>query len=279
MKITYRNHKGQTIDFGEGAINYFKHGLFDYEWTYLERNGHIAAFNKPIQEKSFPVGIFADTEEGGRAARNAIYEVADVDVMNMKPGALVIGEWELSCYILRSQADMYWLSDRICEFELTVVTEKPNWVRQRTVNYSYEVKDDSDSEFLNFPYNFPYNFTRKWAQRRVINEALAPCDFILRVYGAAEDPYVVVADNRYEVEGAIPNGSRLEINSREQTIQIIDSVGRTENVYDARKLGKVGSGHYIFEKIPIGYSPILWSKEFSFDLVLFEERGVPEWAA
>lgn len=278
MKITYRNHLGQTIDFGEGAFNYFKHGLFDYEWSYVERNGRIAAFNKPTQEKSFPVGIFAETEEEGNAARNTIYEVADVDVMNKQPGSLIVGEWELSCYVIRSQANMYWISDRICEFDLTIIAEKPTWVRKNTINYSYEVKDETDSEFLNFPFNFPFNFTRKVATRRVINEALAPCDFILRVYGFAEDPFVIVSDNRYEVDVTIPNGSRLEINSREQTIQIIDSVGRIENVYDARKLGKMGSGHYIFEKIPIGYSPILWSKEFTFDLVLLEERGVPEWA-
>lgn len=275
--ITYTNHQGRSITFGDDPLNYFKHGLFDYEWSYSERNGRVSSFDKPLQEKDFPVGVFAETEEEGLAARNAIYEVADVDVMMRKPGTLRIGEWELLCYIIRSQADMYWISDKICELHLTVLAEKPNWIRKRTKHFSFRSEEAEKSDFLNYPYNYPYNYTRRWTTQKIINESMAPCDFILRIYGVAEDPYVMIGDNLYQVNVTVPNGSRLEINSREQTIEIIDSVGRITNAYDARKLGKKGRGNYIFEKIPVGYSAVLWANDFIFDLVLIEERGVPEW--
>lgn len=275
--IRYTNHKGAFVDFGEGALNYFQHGLLDYDWSYTERNGRVVAFSKPIQEKTFPVGIFADTEGEGIALRNKIYEITDVDILARKPGALTINGWEMPCYIRASTASMYWMSGRVAEFELTVISERPNWTRPKTVNYTQRTGKDKGNGFLNYPYNYPYNYARAWSTQRADNAALMPCDFILRIYGYTDEPSVAIGDNTYEVDVVVPNGSRLEINSRAQTIELIDSVGRVTNVYDARRLGKKGSGHYIFEKVPVGRSTILWDNNFAFDLVLFEERSVPEW--
>ena len=101
----------------------------------------------------------------------------------------------------------------------------------------------------------------------------------MRIFGAAIKPYIIIGNNTYSVDVTVPEGARLEINSRTQTVEIIDDLGRVTNVYNARKLGRKGSGSYIFEKIPVGYSVISWSNNFSFDLVLLEERSVPKWVA
>lgn len=279
-RITYTNHKGESLTFGSGDdLHYFEHELMDYEWSYSERNGRIAAIVKDIQEKSFPVGIAAETEAQGLAIRNRLYEIADIDVMAMSPGVLTIGDWALECYVIRSEADMYWMDDRYAEFDLTLLVESSFWIKQITHTYSKRTGQGEANNFLNFPYNFKYNYTRKWTTQSVTNDAMSSCDFILRVYGPAVKPYVMIADNIYEVDVTVPVGARLEINSREQTIRIIDEAGRITNVYNARKLGRKGSGSYIFEKIPTGYSVISWSNGFSFDLVLLCERSVPEWVA
>lgn len=286
--IKYINHQGDKIVFGEESFHYFENELRNYSWDYSERNGRISAFSKPIQERKFPVGIAAESEEEGLYLRDHLYEVADVDVIAGKPGKLVIGDWALECYIVASNADMYWLDDRFAEFELTILAEDPYWTKRTLFMYRFDdptldiegivmTPQETDGVLSDDGSDFPFNFTASSSFRRFFNNAIAPCDFLLRVYGSASAPLVNIAGNTYETDIVVPSGSRLEIDSMKKTIVVIDSVGRKTNAFNARKVGREGSGSYIFEKIPTGRCNIWTNKNFKVDIEIIERRSTPTW--
>lgn len=281
LEIAYTNHKGKRIAFGgeNPALHYFANNVRDWLWSYAVRNGRVSAFTHDVKELTFKVGIFAETEEEGLALRDAIYEITDTDVMNRRQGKLSVGDWAMYCYIIGGTIDQWWFSGQVCEMELTILSERPYWVKESLTKYYAENESQSTAEFLDCPYDFPFDYTRERVTATLKSDAIADSDFLMRIYGPCVDPYVIVSGNNYEVDITVPDGSRLEIDSAQQTIIMIDEVGNEMNAYDARKLGKRGGGNYIFERIPMGFQYVVWSHDFDFDLVVYEERGVPAWVS
>lgn len=281
LEITFENHLGDSISFGgdDPALNYFSNNLRSWLWAYTARNGRIVSFSRGLKELEIKVGIFAESEEDGLALRDRIYELADVDVAEKKPGRLSIGNETMSCYIIGGDIDNYWFSDKIAELSLTILSETPYWVEKALTKCWAEDRVSSTSEYLDYNYDYPFDYSCEIAVDHVVSNAITPSDFLLRIYGQTNCPSITIAGNTYEVDIAIPAQYRLEIDSLAKTIVLIDQFGNEENVYNARKLGRRGSGHYIFEKIPAGYQSIGWDHGFDFDLIVYEERSVPKWAA
>lgn len=290
-EIIYTNHQGRSVVFGKGVLHYFENELRDYSWDFTERNGKITAFNKPIQEKLFPVGIAADSEEEGLRIRDELYEIFDIDVMNNTPGTLSVNGWELRCFIKDSKAGMYWMDDRFAEFELTIVAENPMWVKHWVFLIRPEEQGSGTiihaqgEDCLNYPCDYRskngdsigFDYMTETRNNKLDNPSVTPNNFILRVYGPTNNPKVNIAGNNYQVLVNVPNGSRLEIDSERKTIVLIDSLGVETNCYDARLVGRKGSGSYIFEKIPGGLIPIWVNGGGWVDVEVIEKRSVPAW--
>lgn len=279
--IAYVNGLGERVEFGgsEEALHYFAHGLRDWEWCYsVGTGGGVSSFSrrpsKP-REVDFPVGIGASSAEEGIALRNRVESMGEYDVERREPGRIYVGDWYVRAYVIACEPTDYWMDDRFCELDLTVLIEDPGWVREHEQRYVPETGGGSGPG-TDFPLDFPFDFARDRQSRRVYVDG-ADRDFLWRAYGPVDGPSITVGGNTYRVNADVPAGSRLEVDSRARTCLIIDRDGRVEQAYGMREPGGRGSGTYIFEKVPSGDNSLSWDNSFSFDLVTYEVRTSCPW--
>lgn len=280
--IAYVSSLGERVEFGgsEKSLHYFAHDLRNWSWEYtVGVAGAVTAFSrrpsKP-RELSFPVGIGASTREEGIELRNRIETMGERDVQLMSPGRVYVGDWYVRAYVIGCEPTDYWMDDRFAELDLTLLVENPGWVKETTLSYVPETGIETGSG-VDFPAEFDLEFKRERISNRIFNSALAPQDFLLRIYGPATNPYVTIGGNRYGVNVEVPAGSRLEIDSSARTVRLISDEGVVTGAYGKRVPGAEGSGSYIFQKVPVGESSLSWPNSFSFDLVLYEVRTSCPW--
>lgn len=209
------------------------------------------------------------------AAVDVMRHAFDSDVAAGKPGVLVSGEWSIRSYVVKSEPSL--ISKNIVHLDLTVVLADGTWRRKRTAQFT--PSSASAAGGLNYPHNHLHNYSPQRTLASVVNDSTTASDVIITVYGPAANPYVVIGDNRYQVDASVPAGGYMVIDGVEKSIKVVASNGDTSDVFDAgvRGSGK-GSGEYVFEKLPPGYRQISWANGFGFDLVWFEEEGELPWS-
>ena len=88
------------------------------------------------------------------------------------------------------------------------------------------------------------------------------------------NPYVIIGDNRYQVDATVPDRGLLVIDGRNRTIVSYDEYGRSESAFSR---GVRSDGANVFANVPAGSSPVSWGGGFGFDVTLVEERSEPAW--
>ena len=273
-KMTYTNHLGEKIVFGE--FPYFANysTLRDYSWTYTEANSKILSFNRKIKTYKLPVVIMCKTEEEGFAKRNALFEVMEKDVLAGQHGTLQIGSYKLQCYVKESAKAEYLGSKKYMKINLSIVSDGPYWTKEKTYIFNKEGLSGGGSgeEFLDYPYEFAYDFKNGLAVLDFSNENFVQTAFKIIIYGECTNPQILINGHAYEVFATVENGQLLVIDSINKTVQLIKNNGEALNLFGLRN-----KESYIFEKIPAGDCLLARSDDFRFDLVLIEERSEPKW--
>ena len=101
-RLKYKNHINEVIDFGKDGIFVNIGDLRDYSWTATSKGNMISKLSRGVQTKNLPVVIMCATEEEGIAARNKLFEVVEKDVLAMKHGQIIIGNYYYKCYVTKS---------------------------------------------------------------------------------------------------------------------------------------------------------------------------------
>ena len=91
-------------------------------------------------------------------------------------------------------------------------------------------------------------------------------------YGPCKNPRISIADNIYAVNTELLKEERIEIDPFEKTVLKYTADGVAIDVMDVRY--KKSS---IFELIPIGLNLFKQTTQFSVRVILYYERGTPEW--
>lgn len=269
-KITFKNHMGESIQFGEGGLYLNNNELRSYKWNYSSKNNKISYFQRETQEKKIPVVIVPPNDRTeGNDIMNRLMELGDRDVLAKEPGRITVGDYYLDCYLFANEKSKYDLRLGVFYADLTVVTDKPAWIKETTQvfnNYS------GDEGFLDHPYDFPYDFTSPNKIRRLDNTGFVDSDFKMIIYGEVTDPTIFIGGYEYSVTGHVGAREYLEIDSREKTVVLVQNNGNRVNWFSHRN-----KENYIFKKMPAGVSNVSWVGTYRFDIVLFEERSEPKW--
>lgn len=275
--IKYVNRRGESVELGGsgGSLHYLEHELRDWEWSYTtgKGSGRVASFSrrpsKPTKVK-LPVGIAASTAAEGIALRNKVIAIGEPDIAAGEPGELWVGDWCMRCWVVAGEPGKYWQDDRYAEIKLTLLVEDPSWTRasERTL----VPETGADGTGSDFPRDLPCDLRRERASTTVSVPGDFDSPFLWRVYGPATSPYIRVAGNLYRVNAEVPEGARLEVDSRARTVTIMLLDGTVTNAYAKRERGASGSGSYIFEPIPCGDSDLAWGNDARMDLVTYEVR-------
>lgn len=268
-KIIYTNHLNEQIVFGE--MPYFANysDLRDYSWEYTSASNRILSFNKKIKQYKLPVVIMCSNEEEAFQRRNALFEITEKDVLAKQQGTLQIGDYTLQCYVQASKKTKFLESKKYMEVQLTILTDKPYWIKENTFMFR---KSTNDNEYLDFPFDYPYDYKNSLALMKFINTNFTASNFKIIIYGAVENPKLLINSHTYEVTTQLVANETLTIDSINKTIEQVSVAGTKYNKFNDRN-----KDSYIFEKIASGSCAVLPNEKFDFDIIIYEERGEPKW--
>lgn len=274
----YVNHMGRSVDLNGDGVHLSSGELADWSIGYATLNGRISAFRREQRETPVAAVIACSTSAAGMAKRNAIYEVAAVDVEAAKPGRLYVGDWYLPGYIVGSKKGRYWHTGAAADYELTFVSDDPRWTLEHDNAFTPGANRDGG---FTYPHDYPYNYGTTMGSVSVENPSVLPSSAKIVVYGPATNPYVIVGGNRYEVEATVPSGGYLVIDGAASppAITLVHDDGTNENAFHRRRGNqRKGGGSYIFEPVPPGVLSVMWDGSFGFDLIIHEKRDERRWS-
>ena len=269
-RIKYVNHMNEVIEFGTNGIYVNESDLHDFAWSITKKNDRISAITAGVVKKTIPVYIVCGSEAEGIAKRNSLFEICEKDVLAMKHGKIILGDYYLKCYITGSKKSKYQTSKRYMEVKLTVQTDLPKWVKETITTFNYGA--GSKGKNLDFENDFPYDYTSNLLSQKLNNTDFISTNFRMNIYGPCSNPVVTVAGHDYEVNVDFDANEYLTIDSVKKTIVLTHKDGATENCFNLRNRDS-----YIFEKMPVGISTVSNNGDFKFDITLLEERSEPKW--
>ena len=259
----------EEIRLGENGVFVNKNDLRDFTWDVVSKNGRISGFKKGIAKKAIPMIIKCNSEDEGLRLKNKIFEIPEKDVLAQKYGELIIGEYRLKCYITGSKKTSYLNDKRELSTSFELTTDLPNWIKEVTTTFGYGKGTEGNN--LDFNNDFPMDYTSNLLGKELNNTNFVETNFRMVIYGACENPEVVIDGHSYKVNVSIEDNEYLTIDSIEKTIVLTHADGRKLNCFNFRNRES-----YIFEKIPAGVSGVS-SGHFKFDVTLLEERSEPRW--
>lgn len=245
-RIRYTNHLGETIEFSDDTgVLLGDSELFSYERKYSESENVYQSLE--VKPRAFATSILftGDVEN----ARSRFYEVVDIDALAQVPGTLKIGDCYMEGMFINSSNSHFEAKGEMIR-EMSFLAQKPIWRR--------------DMVKL-----FDTNETKP----AIINESFKSAPVTIELWGAADSATVAIGENTYQVYHEIPEGGRLVINGFNKTATVIAADGTETNVLDDRQgLQVKGSGYYLFEEIPKGWSEVTWNPHNKLRITIHETR-------
>ncbi len=269
-QLKYKNHVNEVFEFGKDGIFVDMNELHDYEWTVTKKGNRISSLDYAISKRKLPVVIICDTEAKGIAARNKLMEVVEKDVLAMKHGRIIIGDYYFRCFVTKSQKKNYLNTKRWMKITLTLTTDFPYWVKESTTAFGQNIKSGNEGTNLDFAFDYPFDFAS--TIKAVNNTGFVGSNFRLVVYGACTNPAVYIAGHLYQVNCDVASNEYLTIDSVSKKIYLTANDGTITNVFKSRN-----KESYIFEKIPPGENAVIIEGEYGVDITLLEERSEPKW--
>lgn len=310
MDLRYVNSRGVELNLTQWPYMYSSGDIYDFMWSYNMIAGsvsQITEFYKGLLEMPIKISVTADTEEEFINAVNFLFETTEMDVVNLSPGRLYLGDMYMKCYIRGIKKAKFNAGIEFMFSELNVVTDAPFWVTEQTYQFKARSEQQTkktrepeivkeNTQFQELPENvilpefefdfskppkskticslfdLPFNFVKQSGVEMIQNTSISDSDFVMTIYGYALKPSITIAGNPYTVDATVYEGERLVIDSKNSTVIKIGRFGEITDLYNSR--GKVYS---VFKKIPVGFSRIVWPGTYGFDLTVYDERSEPKW--
>lgn len=132
------------------------------------------------------------------------------------------------------------------------------------------VNDFSSSDY---PKGYTWGYYNPKAKSEIIsNDSLISSSFKMIIYGKCHEPEIIINNHVYKILDTIERNEYVIVDSAEKTITKYCANGKTENLFNKRF-----KEQSIFEPIAEGSGEMTWNREFSFDLILMDERSEPKW--
>lgn len=283
IAVKYTNNRNESIEFGgsEEYLHQFENSIRNAKWDYETTNGQVTDFFHDPVELELKIGIATDTEAQGLALRDRIMNIAERDVLDNKAGTLEINGWHLNCYIIGRDYEEWWWDGRICEITFTVLALEQVWYREKVYHFDITESESSGYAYLDHPYDYPHDYNSgKSKNKQLYNASLAPADVIIRIYGGGSvvNPSLSLARNVYGVFETPAKGEYIEIDTKNQKVELVSQFGERKNIFSKRYPGGETSEQYIFAKVPEGYINVSTDNTFAYDIVIREFKSEPEWS-
>lgn len=269
-QFRYLNHMNETLDFGKGKIFVNQNDLRDFTWEVISKNDRISGFKRGIVSKTIPIIIKCETAEEGYALRNKLFETCEKDVLAVKHGKIIIGDYFMKCFLVESKKSEYLIHGSYMRISAKISTDFPFWCKEQSTTFNYG--SGSKGTNLDFKRDFPSDYTSNLLGKTLNNSYLAATNFRIIIHGNCINPKVTIGGHEYSVNVSVENNEYLTIDSQTKTIVLTHADGIQENCFKHRNRNS-----YVFEKIPAGTLNISANANFKFEVILLEERSEPKW--
>ena len=271
-QIKYIASSGKEYNLTANGALHRTANYYNWKWgvqgTALQFGVRVSDFSRPPAEYDAEIFVYGTPAERRKFLTEFHYDIEN-DVRKKKPGRLIWGGYYIDCYITQSQTNpaetWKYLSNTI-----HIYAPYPFWVQ----DYKIELlpSEETESEFLDFPFNFPFDFTAPTIGEVTIKSDFPfDSEFEMVIFGPAVNPRVTINYYSYVLYTTIPQGAYVIIDSRAHTITQYNADGTQSNMFNFRN--KTDS---IFRKIPGGNLRISWDASFGADITIFHEKSEPE---
>lgn len=271
-QLIYKNHMGEIFEFGKDGIYVNMSDIHNYEWETSTKGRKISGFKRSIGERKLPIVIICDTEAQGIVARNRLFEVTEKDVLAVKHGRVIIGDYYFRCFVTKSEKEEYLTNKRYMLLTLTLTSDFPYWVKETEFIFNPKEETTAEGKNLDFNNDFPYDYSLSSNLKVINNTDFTKTNFRMIVYGVANSPTIYISGHPYRVDCTLGANEYLTIDSITKKIILTKVNGEQANMFNKRD-----RNFYIFERIPPGKNPVAFSGDFGVDIILLEERSEPKW--
>lgn len=247
--------------FTDGAV-----GLRSFTPSYSVGYRSVSGYTSPATVKTVEVK-FRDPSDADR-----LVDIINADMSVEKPGTITAAGWSQRGYIARLEPTE--IRPSIIKATLDCVLLDGVW-RKPQLFHLFPESGDRDGTKV-YSYTYPYRYSAEFGSRYVSIGSKTPSPFTMCIFGFTSNPSIKIGENVYTFETDVPQDGYLLVDSRDFTATIVYADGARVDAYSSvvRGAGE-GCGTYGFERIPAGYSHVIWNDMFGFDLTLFHERGAP----
>jgi hypothetical protein len=265
---------GGTLDMSTAPILYREHDFMSRKHNYNAtalisgRGSKLTRFYKEAVEYTIQLSVWgADMH----ATLNNMTDIFERDIFLQQPGRLQVNEEYLNCYVIASEVGDWTLAGNGVTVELTILAEKPLWIREELLSYGTFTAGSSTGFIL--PTAIPFALTSSAGIRQLIVEHHASVLAEISLFGPSVNPSFNIGSHLYQINGTLLAGERFVINQLDKTVIKVTNSGEVINCFNLRS--KTSS---VFEPIPAGENILTYTGEFAISINLFYERGEPQWS-
>ena len=249
-------------------------GLRTLDWTYETGVRSIRGQSKPVREVSVSV-TFASYDDA-----DIFVDKCNTDVAVGSPGRIVTANgWYARAYITDMSFDTITPSCIICSATV-VLLDGGTWYRD-TANVLSKTNSASAYDYLDYPHGYDYDYLGTTVSDDITVESSSTdsVDIKIIIQGPAVNPYVIIDNNRYEIDDTIASGWNITIDTRAKTIIKTSDSGIVTNIFALGVRGDgAGSGTYIFERVKVGKHNVTWSSSGNIEITVYDERCIAPWS-
>ena len=265
---------GGTVDMSSAPILYQEHDFMKRETAYNSTplvsglGSKLTRFFKEAKEYKISLSVWG---EDMHATLNGMTDVFERDIFSQTPGKLFVNEEYLNCYIIASNVGDWTLAGNGVSVELTVMAEKPLWIKEELLSYGTFTAGSATGFIL--PTAIPFRFTSNTGIRQLIVDHHSSVLAEISLFGPFVNPSFSIGEQIYQVNGTLLAGERFVINQLDKTVIKVTNSGEVINCFNLRS-----KTYSVFEPIPAGENILTYSGEFAISINLFYERGEPQWS-
>lgn len=265
---------GGTVDMSSAPILYQEHDFMKRETGYNSTplvsglGSKLTRFFREAKEYKIALSVWGDDMH---ATLNGMTDVFERDIFSQTPGKLFVNEEYLNCYIIASNVGDWTLAGNGVSVELTVMAEKPLWIKEELLSYGTFTAGSATGFIL--PTAIPFGFTSNTGIRQLIVDHHSSVLAEISLFGPSVNPSFSIGEQIYQVNGTLLAGERFVINQLDKTVIKVTNSGEVINCFNLRS-----KTYSVFEPIPAGENILTYSGEFAISINLFYERGEPQWS-
>lgn len=278
-EMRYVNSLGEEIAFGGKSApdarrrlglqwHFGESDIFNVSQDYESVGDAITEFTTGIREFALTVYM----TNGSVEEKNRFVDVISYDTYTTARGRLYVGGSYMDCWISSFEMSRYQYFDSMAVYDLTIVTDKPVWVRAETVTLTQRTSVPIGGG--NYPRNYPRNYLRaNSTSTSITNNFRLPAKCGISFAGPCVAPYVIIGGNRYQVNATAEKGQLIIIRGYgDKSIVLKDTLGAEESIFSK---GVREEGAMVFAEIPVGTNLVSWPGTPNIEVTMYEERRSP----